>query len=66
MALVFKYQTGDDAPMHVLARPVVDGEDVPESKARLYPVDGLQVDTEPGISNEAVMSGIILVQLGLP
>ena len=60
-SLKFEYQAGDDTPMQVRARRLVNGEDKSESRPRLDRADGFEVEAEAQIANEAVLAGVVLV-----
>ena len=44
----------------------VHRKDEPDSRSRLHPADGFEVEAEPGIAEQTIVAGLILIQLRLP
>ena len=66
MFSILKYQARDHTPVHIFASAVVNRENIPDAQSRLHATDGLHVEAHGGVSGEAVMSRIPVIQLRLP
>ena len=63
---ILKHQARENAPVNVRPRIAVKREDKSEPQPRLDPSDGVQVHPKRGISEQAVLSGIVMIHLRFP
>jgi hypothetical protein len=64
--LILKHQTGNDAPMYVVARASVDREYESHPKPGLDPADRFQVCPKPNVCQNTVFTPIVVIQPRLP